>query len=51
MTPEHTCPDPDEDSRIQAWYSIAKHPFFAECYSTDGTLIEAMLAKLDEITD
>ena len=35
----------DSDPRVEAWSRIAKHPFFADCYSTDGTLIDAMLAK------
>ena len=43
----HTCPDPESDSRVKAWGHIAQHPFFADCYQTEGTLIEAMLAKLD----
>ena len=34
-------------ARVLAWDDIAKHPFFADCYPTDGTLVEAMLAKLD----
>ena len=43
----HTCPDVESDERVQAWDGIAKHPFFAGCYSTDGTLMDAMVAKLD----
>ncbi|GAB3125841.1 hypothetical protein [Glaciibacter psychrotolerans] len=35
-----------EDQRIEAWEAIARHPFFRECYETDGTLLDAMLAKL-----
>ena len=42
----HTCPDVESDVRVQAWNTIAQHPLFAACYSTDGTLAEAMLAKL-----
>ena len=38
----------ESDPRVEAWASIAKHPFFADCYATDGTLIDAMLAKLDQ---
>ena len=38
----------DSDPRVEAWSLIAKHPFFADCYATDGALIDAMLAKLDE---
>lgn len=44
----HTCPQPEPDSRIQAWMAISKHPFFADCYNQmDGTLLDAMLDKLD----
>ena len=39
----------ESDPRVEAWSRIAKHPFFADCYSTDGTLIDAMLAKLDKV--
>ncbi|TFD27466.1 hypothetical protein [Cryobacterium cryoconiti] len=35
-----------QDERIEAWDAIAKHPFFRDCYATDGTLLAAMLAKL-----
>ena len=34
------------DERLDAWESIARHPFFDECYSADGPLIAAMLGKL-----
>ena len=30
-----------------AWDMVSRHPFFAECYNSDDTLIRAMLAKLD----
>ena len=43
----HTCPDVESDSRIRAWSAIAAHPFFADCYQTAGTLVDAMVAKLD----
>ena len=43
----HECPDVESHSRVQAWNTIAVHPFFADCYSTDGTLVDAMVAKLD----
>lgn len=44
----HTCPQPEPDSRIQAWMAISKHPFFADCYNQmDGTLLGAVLDKLD----
>ena len=42
----HTCPDVESDPRIRAWLAITVHPFFTACYSTDGTLAEAILAKL-----
>jgi len=37
----------DQDERILAWDAIASHPFFRECYSTDGTLLAAMVDKLN----
>jgi hypothetical protein len=37
----------EPDERLGAWESVACHPFFDECYSADGTLIPAMLGKLD----
>ena len=43
----HACPDPNMDERVSAWDRVARHPFFAECYQTEGTLVDAMLAKLD----
>ena len=43
----HTCPDPESYSRVKAWNALAQHPFFADCYQTEGTLVGAMLAKLD----
>ena len=33
--------------RSEAWYALARHPFFADCYNKGGTLIDAMIAKLD----
>lgn len=42
--------DVEEDERVIAWESIAKHPFFAECYGTDGSLLDAMLEKLGLFT-
>ena len=35
------------DSILQAWHTMAKHPFFADCYSAEDTLLGAMIAKLD----
>ena len=43
----HACPDVESDSRVQAWNTIAQHPFFSDCYQTEGTLVDAMVAKLD----
>lgn len=43
----HTCPDAESDVRVRAWNAIAQHPFFADCYQTEGTLVDAMVAKLD----
>ena len=43
----HTCPDVESDARVQAWNTIAVHPLFSDCYQTEGTLVDAMLAKLD----
>ena len=47
---ECTCPesDPGAKSRLRAWDAVAGHPFFADCYQAEGTLVEAMLAKLDD---
>ena len=45
----HTCPDPGADERVQAWRLLAWHPFFDDCYQAEGSLISAMLAKLDDI--
>ena len=41
--------DDEEDERIQAWYRIAKHPFFAEAYAVEVPLIDAMWQSLDEV--
>ena len=43
----HECPDVESNSRVQAWNIIAQHPFFSDCYQTEGTLVDAMVAKLD----
>lgn len=37
----------DQDSRVLAWLAVARHPFFQDCYQTDGALLDAVLAKLD----
>ena len=47
----HTCPDVESHSRVQAWNIIAQHPFFSDCYQTEGTLVDAMVAKLDAAHD
>ena len=36
----------EPDERLDAWESIARHPFFDECYSADSPLLAAMLGKL-----
>ena len=43
----HTCPDVESDARVRAWNTIAQHPFFADCYQTEDTLVDALVAKLD----
>lgn len=43
----HECPDVESDARVQAWNTIAQHPLFADCYQTEGTLVDAMVTKLD----
>ena len=47
MLASHACPDVESDSRIRAWLAIAEHRLFTDCYSTGGTLVDAMVAKLD----
>lgn len=37
------------DQRLEAWHEIAEHPFFAECYNNEGTLLAAMIEKLDKV--
>ena len=45
-----TTPNAKADSRIQAWMTVAEHPFFADCYQrTEGTLLDAMIAKLNDV--
>lgn len=44
--------DTERTARLRAyatWDSIARHPFFRSCYQADGTLHDAILAKLDAI--
>ena len=40
----------EEDERVIAWDAIAAHPFFRDCYGTEGSLLDAMLAKLTAST-
>lgn len=40
----------EKDERVIAWDQIAAHPFFRDCYGTETSLIEAMLAKLTAST-
>lgn len=43
-------PSTKSDSRIHAWMAVAKHPVFADCYhQTEGTLLDAVLAKLNDV--
>lgn len=35
------------DVRIASWNRIADHVFFSDCFDTGGTLLDAMLTKLD----
>lgn len=41
----------DESTRQQldSWDLISQHPFFTECYKQSGPLLDAMIAKLDEL--
>ncbi len=40
----------ESDERVIAWDQIAAHPFFRDCYGTEGSLLDAMLAKLTAST-
>lgn len=40
----------EEDERVIAWDAIAAHSFFRDCYGTEGSLLDAMLAKLTAST-
>lgn len=42
-------PDYEQDERVAAWMTIAKHPFFADCFR-DGVLIDHIVAKLDALS-
>ena len=39
----------EQDERITAWETIAKHPFFAGVYDQESSLIEGMVAALDRL--
>ena len=39
----------DTDERIGAWERVAQHPIFAGCYAVEGPLIDAVIARLDEL--
>ena len=38
----------EADERIVAWQKLAEHPFFISCFRPGGTLLDGMLAKLDQ---
>lgn len=40
----------EEDQRISAWDTIVTHDFFRSCFDADGTLLDAMLWKLDRLS-
>jgi len=35
--------------REKAWFRIASHPVFSDCYRSDEPFIDAMIELLDEI--
>ena len=39
-----------DEQRVIAWDQIAAHPLFRDCYGTEGSLLDAMLAKLTAST-
>lgn len=39
----------ETDERVLAWDEIARHPLFADCYQSDGALIDAIRQKLDTL--
>lgn len=43
--------DASTRQRLAAWERIAEHPFFADCYRGDETLLDAMVAKLDQLPE
>jgi len=40
----------EADERVIAWDQIAAHPFFRDCYGTEGSLLDAMREKLTAST-
>ena len=42
-------PEDAVDEQAAAWHRTADHPFFKECLESDGPLLDAMIAKLDEV--
>lgn len=46
QVPEKT----EVDSRIEAWNRVVDHSFWEDCFGTGGSLIDAMIAKLDRFT-
>lgn len=40
-----------DDERLHAWGRITRHPFFANRYMPQGTLVESMLAALDDAVE
>lgn len=47
--PDFEREEESDGGRIKAWHLIAEHPFFADCYESEDTLINAMIAKLDSL--
>lgn len=39
----------EEDERIEAWHTIAAHPFFQSAYVQPMPLVDAMVRQLDEV--
>lgn len=34
---------------VNAWERVAQHPIFGDCYGAEGTLIDAMIERLDAL--
>ena len=41
----------EEDERIKAWDTIARHPIFRPAYEKDCSLLAAMVGQLDALHD